>query len=217
MKLLSTAALAALQDGTAIVTGALEIDCDPPLRVWGGYGPLDLGGGMVFDPVGDRGIAQVAGGALGGAAQGITLTLSAIEPDLLELLDADDLAQAAGALWRLIFAGDGVTLLDAHVWARGRLDQLTREETIGGLAQLSAQLETAARGLGRRGGRMRTHADQQLVKPGDGFFRNVTYASDKLLYWGGRQPTTAGVAVGGYGGGSVGSEGRSFDNRENMA
>ena len=221
MKSLSSAALAALQDGTAIVTGALEIAADPPLRVWGGYGPIEIEG-HTYDPLGDRGLAEVAGGALGGAAQGITLTLSAIEPVLLDLLDADEVAQAPGALWRLIFAGDGITLLDAHVWARGRLDTLLRDEDVGGLATLSAQLETAARGLGRSGARMRSDADQRLIKADDGFFRNATFAAEKTLYWGGRRPSNAGSAVGGSyygGGGGVGGGGdadmnfggRSFD------
>lgn len=194
MKAIDLRALAALQDGTAIVTGAVEIDSEPPVLVWGGYGPLDING-KVFDPIGDRGLAQVAGGALGGAAQGITLTLSGLEAAVLDLLDADEVAQAPAALWRLIFAGDGLTLLDARVWARGRLDQLVRDEQIGGPAALSAQLETAARGLGRSGSRMRSDADQRLVKADDGFFRNATYAGEKTLYWGGRRPTTAGQAV----------------------
>ncbi len=208
MKSISAPALQALADGTAIVVGAVEVASDPPVRVWGGNGPIEIGGNA-FDPIGDRSLVQVAGGALGSSAQGITLSLSGIEEHVLELLDADEVEQASATLWRLIFAGDGRTLLDAHVWARGRLDELVREDDVGGTSTLSASLETAARGLGRGGGRMRTDADQRLVKPNDGFFRKVAFAGELTLYWGGRKPANAASALGGVGGGGGGS-GRQF-------
>ena len=191
MKILAPAALNALADGTAIVVGAVEVAAVPPLCVWSGYGQITFDG-RTFDPIGDRGLVQVAGGALGSAAQGITLTLSGIEPEVLELIEADEVAQAPATLWRMIFGGDGMTLLDAHVWARGRLDQLIQEEEVGGMAGLSVLLETAARALGRRGARMRTDADQRLVKANDGFFRNVAYAGEKVLYWGWPQAVDSG-------------------------
>lgn len=196
MKSISAAARQALADGTAIVVGAVEISSDPPIRVWSGWSEISLGGNL-FQPIGDRGLVQIAGGALGGSAQGITMSLSGIEPEVLELLDADEVAQAPAALWRLIFAGDGVNLLDAQVWQRGRLDEMVAEEEIGGQAMLQAALETAARGLGRSGGRMRSDADQRLIKPDDGFFKNIAYAGEKTLYWGGRKPSSASSALGG--------------------
>lgn len=199
MKVLSPAALAALEDGTAIVSGAVEIACDPIVRVWGGWHPLTFDG-RTFDPIGDRGLAQVTGGALGDAAQNITLTLSGIDPETLALLDADGLSGAPAVLWRLIFDQSGNTLLDFHVWARGRLDTIERDEEIGSTAAITAQLETAAKGLGRRGARMRSDADQRLIDPADGFFKNVSYAGEKTLYWGGRRPARAGSALGGVGG-----------------
>jgi hypothetical protein len=208
VKSITNAALAALADGTAIVVGAVEVASDPPVRVWGGNGPIELGGNL-FDPIGDRSLVQVAGGALGSSAQGITLSLSGIEEYVLELLDAEEVEQASAALWRTIWAGDGCTLLDAHIWARGRLDEMLREDDVGGTSTLSASLETAARGLGRAGGRMRTDADQRLIKPNDGFFRKVAFAGELTLYWGGRKPTNAGTALGGSVGGGSGG-GRSF-------
>lgn len=196
MKILSNAALDALDRGDAIVSGAVEIDSDPPVRAWGGLGELTFDG-RTFDPLGDRALVQVAGGALGGAAQNITLSLSALEPELLELVEADGVSGASAILWRLIFSSDGNTLLDYHVWARGRLDELVREEEIGGTAEITAKLETAARGLGRRGGRMRSDADQRLIDPQDGYFKNAAFAGEKDLYWGGRRPARASSALGG--------------------
>jgi hypothetical protein len=205
MKIIAAEALAALQAGTGIVSGAVEIICDPPVRVWGGYHEITLGGNS-FDPIGDRGLVQVTGGALGDAAQNITLTLSGIDPETLALLEAAEVSGAPAVLWRLIFSGDGNTLLSANVWARGRLDQLETEEEIGGTATIKAQLETAAKGLGRRGARMRSDADQRLIDADDGFFKNVSFAGEKTLYWGGRRPARAGSAVGG-GSGAGGFEG----------
>lgn len=200
MKTLAPAALAALEAGTAIVTGALEIGCTPLMRVWGGYYPI-IFEGRTFEPIGDRGLAQVAGGALGDAAQNISLILSGIEPKALELLDAENVSGAPAVLWRLIFDQTGNTLLGHNVWARGRLDTLEIDETIGGTATIVAQLETAAKGLGRSGARMRSDADQRLINPSDGFFKNVSFAAEKTLYWGGRRPARAGSALPGVGGG----------------
>lgn len=200
MKTLPPTALAALQAGTAIVTGAVEIECDPIVRVWGGWAPITFDG-RTFEPIGDRGLVQVAGGALGDAAQNITLTLSGIEPATLALLDAQALSGAPAVLWRLIFDQTGNTLIGFNVWARGRLDTLMTEEEIGGTAAIIAQLETAAKGLGRSGARMRSDADQRLINPSDGFFKNVSFAGEKTLYWGGRRPARAGSALPGAGGG----------------
>lgn len=206
MKTLSPAALAALEAGNAIVSGAVEIACTPPVRVWGGYHPITFDG-RTFDPIGDRGLAQVMGGALGDAAQNITLTLSGIDPETLALLDASEIKSAPAVLWRLIFDQTGNTLLDVDVWARGQLDTLPTEEEIGGTAAIIAQLETAAKGLGRRGSRMRSDADQRLIDPSDGFFKNVSYAGEKTLYWGGRRPARAGSALPGSGGSGGGGGG----------
>jgi hypothetical protein len=68
-------------------------------------------------------------------------------------------------------------------------------------------VESAARGLGRRGARMRTDADQRLVNPNGGFFRHIAFAGQKNLYLGGPKPETAGVALGGSGGGGSGGGG----------
>lgn len=206
MKTIAPAALAALDAGTAIVAGAVEIASTPVLRVWGGWHEITFDG-RTFLPIGDRGLVQVAGGALGDAAQNITLTLSGIEPETLALLDAAEVSGAPAVLWRLIFSQDGNTLLDFNVWARGRLDTLEREEEIGGTGRITAQLETAAKGLGRRGARMRSDADQRLIDPADGFFKNVSFAGEKTLYWGGRRPARAGSALGGSGGGNGGGFG----------
>ncbi|TXC73970.1 hypothetical protein FSZ31_04410 [Sphingorhabdus soli] len=196
MKLYSPAAIAALEDGTAIVSGAVDIACSPVIRVWGGHGVLTLNGNA-YQPLGDRALALVGGASLGGSAQNLTLTLSGIEPDVLELLDADEVRGAGVAFWTLIFDGSGTQLLDAKVHQRGRLDRLPVNETSGGEATISALVESPGRGLGRRTGRMRTDADQRLIKATDGGMRLVSYAGEKQLYWGGKRPVTASGVVNG--------------------
>ncbi|MAM39347.1 MAG: hypothetical protein CL949_12810 [Erythrobacter sp.] len=194
MKTIAPAALAALDRGDAIVVGAIEIAADPVSRVWGGPWPITFDG-RTFEPLGDRTMVQVASGALGGQAQSITLTLSGLEPELLELLEAAEVAGAPTTLWRLIFDSSGTVLLGYNVWGRGRLDTLDREEEIGGTATITAKVETPARSMGKRGARMRSDADQRLIDPDDGFFKHVAYAGEKKLYWGGRAPERAGSVL----------------------
>lgn len=196
MKSFSAAAMAAIQRGDAIVAGAVEIMSDPPVRVWGGYGILSIDGNN-YDPIGDRGLAQEGSAAIGSAAGNITLTLSGIEPDVIALLNAGEVIRAPVTIWRLIFDGTGTALLDAQIFERGQVDRITVSETIGGVASIQVAVETAARGLGRKGGRMRTDADQRLIKANDGFFKNVAFAAEKTLYWGGKRPANAGRALGG--------------------
>lgn len=196
MKSFSAPVLAALERGDAVVGGAIKIACDPAIRVFSGYGTVSIDSES-YDGIGDRALGQVSGGALGGGAQNITITLSGIEPENLALLDADEVKGAPTAIWRLIWSADGKTLLGAYTFQRGRVDKVTVEETIGETAAIKGMIENAARGLGRRGGRMRSDADQRLIKLNDGFFRNVAYAAEKQLYWGGKRGVRAGSAVGG--------------------
>ena len=194
MKTFTDEALAALERGDAIVAGALAILSDPPVRLFSGYGTITIDG-EDFEGVGDRAIGQVTAGAIGGQAQGLTLTLSGIEPNVIELLEADEISGAGAILYRLIFDSAGKTLIDGHVFIRGRVDTVEVEETIGGAAAIRVAIESAARGLGRRGGRMRSDPDQRLIDPSDGFFKNVAFAAQKTLYWGGKRPAVAGAAI----------------------
>jgi hypothetical protein len=177
-------AIATLATNGAVAAGT-------PIRLWGGYGPIDIDG-ATFQGIGARGLAQQNAGAVGGIAQGLTLTVSGVEPAALQLLDADEIKGAPVVLYRMIFAGDGKTLLDAHVFDRGRVDAVDTDETIGGEAMVSVDIESAARGLGRLGGRRRSDSDQRLIDADDGYFKNTSYAGQKTLYWGGKKPTYGG-------------------------
>jgi hypothetical protein len=201
MRSYSDAAMDAIEAGTAICVGAVEILCQPPLRVWGGGWTTEIDGEEYLG-VGDRGLVQQYGAGLGASAQAYTLELSGVDPAHLEVLDADEVQGAPVILRRLIYDGSGTKRLDVHVHRRGRLDQLTTEEKVGGEAKLSAMIEGAARGLRRRGGRQRSDPDQRLVDQNDGGMRHIAYAGQKNLYWGGKPPAVAGSALPGASGGT---------------
>lgn len=166
-----------------------------PIRLWGGYGTMDLpadAGTEPFYGIGDRAMVANSSGAIGGTAQALVITLSGIEAKALEVLDANDVKDASVVVRRLIFDNSGKTLLGAYVYSRGRVDTLSTEFEVGGPAAIQMAVEGAARSLGRRGGRIRSDADQRLVKALDGFFRMVSWAAQKTLYWGGKKPATTG-------------------------
>jgi hypothetical protein len=200
VRVIASAAIAAMTEGKAITSAAIDVGCSPSFRVWGGYGEITLGGAP-FVGVGDRGLVTVSAAALGDSEQNINLSLSGIDPDAVALLDASSVQRAGVALWRNIFDGSGRILLDAQIYSRGRLDAIKVDETIGGLSSIIANVESAARGLGRSGQRMRTDADQRQIDVNDGGFRSVSFAGAKQLYWGGKRPSTASQALPGSGGG----------------
>jgi hypothetical protein len=194
MKTIAALALTALQNGTAIVTGALKVATPSPLRVWGGYEAITLASES-YTALGDRMLAQVSGGELGSAELGATIQLSGVDPDVLGSLDMTAARGVDAVVWRLIYDGSGTTLLDAQVFMRGRVDRLTQRDVPGGASTLVAQIEGAARGSGRRSGRMRSDADMRMRSAPDGGMKRISYAGDVTLYWGGKVPAQVKHAV----------------------
>jgi hypothetical protein len=191
----SEAAQAALDDGTALAVGAVYLELSTgPWGVWGGHYVLELDG-KTFQPIGDRGLASVAGGQLGTAEQGATLTLSGVDPNVLALVDTLSVRGAAAILYELLFDQTGSALLSAKVALRGRCDRMPIEDEIGGNSTVTLNIEGSVRGLGRRSGRMRTDADQRLIVGSDGGFKQVAYAGEITLNWGGKPPQRAASAV----------------------
>lgn len=193
MKLVDAAVQAAWDRGESLEAGAVAIACDPPLRVWGGYGTLWLDG-EAFVGLGDRALVRVTGGALGGAAEGAEVLLSPADPLVQPLVDAADVWRAPVVIWRLTFDGPGTTLLGASVHQRGRVDGLD-DEVIDGRAVLRVRVQGAAKGLGLSLGRMRTDADQRLIDGLDGGFKHIAAFAEKTLQWGGRKPQRARAAI----------------------
>ncbi|ADK99382.1 hypothetical protein [Brevundimonas subvibrioides] len=215
MKSFSAEALAALASGDVIVSGAVRFGLPTPALFWGGHGNQVLDG-EVYVGLGDQGLIEAVGGTLGGQEQGITLTLSDVDPDVAARVDVPALRNVSVVIRRLIFNGSGSTLLHEGVWLRGRVDSATTEETPGGTSTLRLGIEGAARGLGRRSERMRSDADQRLILSTDGFFSRVAYAGEKTISWGGKPPARAATLMGGTygsvrGGGAGGGYGGGFE------
>lgn len=207
MKTFSTAWQAELDAGRGITSGAVKVESTPAFRVWGGYGDLTIAG-ETYIGIGQNGLIEATGSQLGGQEQAVELTLSGVDPDILALVDASAVRKARVTIWRLGFDASATVLLDARVFARGVVDNLKRECTPGGAATLKCVVETAARGLGRVTGRLRSDADQRMVNSADGGFSRVTQAGELTLAWGGKPPARTsnalpGTLVAGGGGGLV--------------
>lgn len=195
MKTFTTDAQAALEAGEALESAAVRVGCSPtPVLIWGGFGVLQIAGEN-YNGVGKNMMVEVSTGALGGAEVGTTVNLSGLDPEALALFDAASLYRAPVIIRRLIYDKSGRNLLDAQIFERGRVDGCGRDETPGGAAKVSLQVETAARGMGKAGGRMRSDADQRLISGTDGGMANISFAGLKMIYWGGKLPVTAGSAV----------------------
>jgi hypothetical protein len=197
VKTFSTATQEALESGEAIVTAAIKVVTPGETwRVWGGYGDLAIAGEAdPFTGIGDRALVTASGGELGSAANALTIDLNGVEPENLRLLGLSGLRRAPVVVWRLIFDVTGANMLAAHVFTRGRLDVAPVTGTPGGEKSIRFDIEGAARSLGRRMGRMRTDADQRLIRSDDPGFELVSIAGEVKLYWGGKTPERAGSAL----------------------
>lgn len=198
MKTWSTAAANALAAGNAVVSGAVKIVATSPARVWGGIGDVSLndgGGAETYTGIGDRGVAQLSSGQAGSSELGASLKLSGVDGSIMPLITAAGVRGAPVVIWRLIYDSTAVNLLDAQVFLRGKVDLLTVDDIAGGEATITLAIEGAARGLGRRRGRIASDADQRLVSATDGGFKRISYAGQKMLYWGGKKGATAASAL----------------------
>jgi formylmethanofuran dehydrogenase subunit C len=184
----------ALLAGDILEAGAMAIMTPTPAAFWGGYGALVIDG-VTHIGLGDRFMLAETGGTLGGEEQGAEVILSAADADTEILRTLSGLRGAPVICRRLLFNATGATMLETEVRIRGRVDSLPGEETSGGEATFRLKIEGAARGAGRRGGRMRTDADQRLINGTDGGFRRISHAGEVTLYWGGKPPERASSAL----------------------
>ena len=188
------AARDAIAAGEALSVGAVRIDISPdPICFWGGYGELVIEG-QTFLGIGDKGLISATSAAMGGAEENLTLELSGVDPDVLAQWNLSALRRAPVICYRLVFDAHGTTLLAAPVFRRGRIEEAPKSETSGGTATIKALVESAARGLGATGARVRSQADQTLIDPEDDGLKGVSYAGETLVYFGGKIPSTAKAA-----------------------
>lgn len=194
MKIFSDAAKAALAAGDVRTSAAVKILAGDPFLAWGGAGVLTIEA-EDYTGIGDAGFVTVSGGQIGGTEDAIALSLSGVEPTVMDLDTTAAARDARTTVWRLMFDGSGQVLLDAQPFDHGRLDKLAWDDTPGAASKLTATVETAARGLGRNTGRLTADADQRMIDAADGSLKRVTQAGQLTLAWGGKPPARAGLAL----------------------
>jgi hypothetical protein len=205
MKTLSAPALTALFSSNPIIAGAVRFDFGTIYRLWSGYGSLTIGADT-FEGVGALGLIVPVRSNMGSGVEAVDLTLSGLDPIIAATIEAEDYAQKPCTIWRAIFAGDGVTLLDATVFYRGRVDVVQIREQGGGTSSIVVTVEGAGRDMERKGSRTRCDVDQRLLGGStDGGMKFKATAPERTLYWG-QKPELAPIegvetGVGGGGGG----------------
>ncbi len=197
MKFIEPAALAALENSEALVFGAVEFHVSPtPVYVFGGYGTLTIDG-KTFEGIGANATVAPTSFEMGGAETGVTLRLPGVDQTVTALIAAEQLRGVPCVIWRCIADKDGVNLLGANVFFRGRVDQTPLSDTIGGASEARIDVEGSARGLNRSGARLANLADQKLVDASDTSFERIATVGGITLYWLGEAPKRASAAVNG--------------------
>lgn len=198
MKIVSAQALAALKSSDVVFSASGEFFFGSQTwRLWAGMGEREIEG-HVYTGAGARALIVPIVEDLTGAASGVRLTLSGLEPEIAMTIEQEDYHQRPVVLRRLIFASDRLTLLAAPVFFRGRVDVVRFEEQIGEPSALEFYVESGARDLERRGLRVRSNSDQRILGGAtDSSLKYVAIAGERSLYWGGQAPQRAGTALGG--------------------
>lgn len=198
MKMIEDLARAELDGERIILSAAARFQFGETYRLWSGVGDLIIPDidAEPFTGIMARALLAPASTQVGGAAGGLTITLSGLDPDVAQTIEAEDYAQKPCTIWRLIFAQDGSTLLGKTVFMRGRVDTIVIREKVGGEAALDFAIEGARRDMDRSGGRIVSNTDQRVLGgAGDAAAKYIGTAAEKTLNWGQKPSTIAGSAA----------------------
>lgn len=195
MKALSLEAEARIKSRRPIIAGAARFAFGPgeTYCYWSGLGKITHDGNE-FIGLGDAALIAPIASAVGGGADGLTISLSGLDPDVAVLIENETYAQKPVTIWRWVFDADGKDLLDAMVFMRGRVDFITQSEQVGGKASLEVVVEGPRRDMNRSGGRVNSNSDQRVLGgSGDASHKHITYTGRKTMYWG-QKPSTLGAS-----------------------
>lgn len=193
MKTFSDEALEVLAGREPIIAGAARFVFDQAYHFWSGFGTLQHDGAPHLG-TGALALIMPHQSQLGGAAQGLSIRLSGIDPDIAQAFENENYHQKPCVISRLVFA-DKATMIGSSVFMRGRVDYVQQLETIGGACVLSINIEGPRRDMNRAGSRVRSDPDQRILGGStDGGMKHITYAGRKMLYWG-NKPQVASEAV----------------------
>ena len=151
------------------------------VRLWGGYGDLNIdgaeytGGGSLLSISAVEETSEIA-------ARGATVVLAGLDPAIISIALQENYQNRACTITVGTLTEDGV-VDDSYVLFRGRIDQMTIEES-GETASSAGAIENRLIDLERPRSRRYTNEDQQSLYPGDTGFSYVNDLQDKTIDWG---------------------------------
>lgn len=161
---------------------AVHIALDDPVRAWTGVGTVAFGG-FIYEGVGALGSISPIGEEIDGAAVGVSVTLSGIDPSF----ELDLLSQPYRGRLFEVFVGalnerfDGMAVEPVRLW-RGYVDSVTLQD--GERLSVTITAESEMRDQGRP--RVRRYSDQEQRRryPGDRFFEYLPQLAEVPILWG---------------------------------
>ena len=186
MRTLNSGALAAIDSGTVHTAMLIEIvfHGGATTRINTSNFDLTYGGNTYEGAYGVGTISPIKESA--GQVNGLQFELSATSGAMVTLaMDGADQWQGSTVTIRTAIisaAASGFTVEDAPIRWTGYGDQFTVKETPSG-AVLVATAESSEMDLLRGFPLTYSHADQQLIDPGDKFFEYVVSQSDAAVVW----------------------------------
>ncbi|API58857.1 hypothetical protein BSL82_05650 [Tardibacter chloracetimidivorans] len=161
---------------------AVELALDDPIRAWTGIGELSFGG-HTWLGTGALGTVSGIGEDADGAATGVSVTLSGIDPSFeADLMEQDYRGKGfslyVGALdeaFKTVAAGPKL------LW-KGRVDSVEVQD--GDTLAITITAESRMRDQGRPRIRRYTDQEQRRRFPGDRFFEYLTQMVEVSILWG---------------------------------
>lgn len=186
MRVISTAALAALDSGRFRVRCLLRAEMDDgDFAIWDDHGSITVGGVTYTGAPGRFTVAPVSS-VSDMSARNCDVTASGLDLETIAKIDETDWHQRPITIQRAIIAEDAPQTIHLMPYFVGFLDQMIWKETAGGSAIITFRCEASARELQRKGTRTRSDSDQRERDAADGFFANVVRASSTNINWGRR-------------------------------
>jgi hypothetical protein len=185
---MTPAYLAAIQAG--ILRPALFVEATfvtGPVYVWSGIGTI-VWGGNTWVGIGTLGSISTIEEGSTVEAKGITLTLSGLDPTLLQGVLNEFQAGLPAIVTLGVFDGNGALIGDPVCCFAGRMDQPTLDVT-GIAASIAINCENRLVEMNVAVDRRYTDEDQQLDYPGDRGFEFVNGIQEAQIYWG-RTPSS---------------------------
>ena len=185
MRSLSPEVLNLLDQGRVVIRGMIRFDFSQTYGFWTGNADW-LYNGVTYVPGGIINVSTLPA-QMGFESQGLELSLASapsngLTPEILATIETEIYHQKPVTISDAFFHPDTNALLFVEPLYRGYVD--TIEHEMGSNGHLTMRCESRAVDNGKTGYRVRSNADQQLIKPDDNFFQYVESAQKEEVYWG---------------------------------